>query len=458
MFVIRDDNRQWWILGAASCVLGLVVLDETVVGVALPTIRSDLSMSPVGSHWVVNAYLTAFTCFVAVGGRLGDAIGRRTLFIVGAAVFALGSVLAGSAPSGSWLIGSRALQGVGAAITFPASLAIITSAFPPDVRGSAFAIQTTIAGIFMASGPLVGGLFSEVISWRWIFWINLPIAAGIATILALAMKPGQGEPAATRFSSAAFDYYGLIALVLGLTALIIALMQSADWGWAAPETLILLAGGLALLVLFVIIELRRVDALIDLDLLRIRTFTGGSLVLAVFQFEKMIVFIFLSLYLQHRLDWSPIEAGLVITIAILPTLVTSRIAGRLRDSFGPRIPLTITLLLTGLAVIGIALAAAYRSQAAIMVVLIFWGAIMPAIAVCARSALLSAVPQSRQGQAGGVNLTIQMLGGTFGIGICSALLGVTGSYWLVFLLTGCAVLGSATISWLFVDRPSRPQE
>lgn len=189
---IHDANRQWWVLGAASCVLGLVVLDETVVGVALPTIRAELSLSPVGAHWVVNAYLTAFTCFVAVGGRLGDVLGRRAFFIAGTATFALGSLVAGAAPSGGWLIAGRALQRTGAAVAFPASLAIITGAFPPERRGSAFALQTTIGGIFMSSGPLIGGFFSETVSSSWIFWINLPCAAGIASALKSVKDGRQG--------------------------------------------------------------------------------------------------------------------------------------------------------------------------------------------------------------------------------------------------------------------------
>jgi MFS family permease len=173
---IHEDQRRWWILGAASCVLGLVVLDETVVGVALPTIRRDLAMSQVASHWVVNVYLLTFTCFVAVGGRLGDMFERRIVLTIGVGIFALGSLAAGAAPTGGWLTAARGLQGIGAAIAFPVSFAILTATFPAERRGSAFGIQTTIAGSFMASGPLVGGLFSQMLSWRWIFLINIPVS------------------------------------------------------------------------------------------------------------------------------------------------------------------------------------------------------------------------------------------------------------------------------------------
>ena len=179
MQLINDQNRKWWMVGAMSGVLGLIVLDETIVGVALATIRTDLDMSQVTSHWVVNAYLLTFACFVAIGGRLGDSHDRTGVFVIGAAIFGVASLAAGFAPSGGWLIAARALQGVGAAVTFPASLAMITNIFPPEKRGAALGIQTTVAAVFMSMGPLVGGFFAESISWRWIFWINLPVIAGI---------------------------------------------------------------------------------------------------------------------------------------------------------------------------------------------------------------------------------------------------------------------------------------
>jgi len=193
-----------------------VVLDETVVGVALPTIRQELAMSEVASHWVVNAYLLTFTCFLAVGGKLGDMLGRRMVFPAGAVIFMAGSLMAGAAPSGDWLIAARALQGIGAAITFPASMAIVTHTFPPETRGVAFGVQTTIAGCFMASGPLVGGFFSEVVSWRWIFLINLPVvAATVGALLVTYKEPDLVRRDGSAFGLRRFDYPGLAALVAG---------------------------------------------------------------------------------------------------------------------------------------------------------------------------------------------------------------------------------------------------
>lgn len=453
MDMINETNRPWWVLVAASAVLGLVVLDETVVGVALPTMQADLQMSQVEGHWVVNAYLLTFTAFLAVGGKFGDIVGRRIVFPVGAAIFMLGSLLAGLAPSGGWLIAARAVQGVGAAVTFPASMAIVTHTFAPERRGMAFAVQTTLAGCFMASGPLVGGVFTETISWRFIFLINLPIVALTVGALWLTYVEAPVRRDAAIF--ARLDYGGLLTLVGGLTAITIGLMQSTEWGWSSPAIVALLAGGAMSMVAFVVIELRRTAPLINLRLLKIATFTGGNIVFAAFQFEKTIVFIFVALYLQHVLGRTPIEAGLMVSIAILPTLLTSRIAGRIRDARGARGPLTIALLVTALCVMAIGVGTVLRSEIAIAAVMIVWGAVMPGIAVTARPALMGAVGPANQGEASGVNLSIQMLGGIIAIAICGTLLVVSGAYWLVFLITGLCTLAAAGAAWILVERPAR---
>jgi EmrB/QacA subfamily drug resistance transporter len=451
--MISDANRKWWILAAMSGVLGLVVLDETVVGVALATIQPDLAMSQVASHWVVNAYLLTFTCFVAVGGRLGDVLGHRGFFVVGVAVFGLASLAAGFAQNGAWLIAARALQGIGAAIVFPASWAMMTSIFPVEQRGMAFGIQTTVGGLFMSMGPLLGGLFTETLSWRWIFWINLPVAAVIVAIVWLAWKAPPTKPR----GPSKIDIPGLITLVGGLSALVIVLMQGAEWGWGAVATLVLLCSGVVLLALFVVWERRTVHPLIQLGLLRSGTFTGAVLVFFMFQFNKVAVFVFVALYLQDVLHFSPIDAGLVVTVAVVPTLVTSLVSGRAADRFGSRRPLFIGMLLNGAALVLIAAATTADSVALIVAPLVVWGAMLPFIAVSARRALMNTVPKTQQGEASGVNLTVQMLGGTVGMALCGALLVATGTYWSLFLLTGALVFALLVIAWFTVERQADGQ-
>ena len=446
------ESRNWLILGAMSGVLGLVVLDETVVGVALPTMGADLKMSQVTAHWVVNAYLLTFTCAVAVAGKLGDMMSRRTLFLVGIAIFGVSSLAAGFAQSGSWLVTARAVQGIGAAIIFPTSFAVVTTAFPPERRGSAFGVQTTIAGIFMAGGPLVGGLFTETISWRWIFWMNLPVVVLIAAVASAAWSPSfDGSKAGARDRDG-FDRVGLLTLVVGLIALVIALMEGSRWGWQSPATLSLLIGGLAVLAYFVVVERKQDDPLVDLLLLRIKTFTGGVLIFFVFQFNKIVVFVFVPLYLQTVRGWSAIDSGLVLMIAILPTLLTSIVAGRLSDRYGARGPTSVGLGLNGGAVMLLTLAVWLEQDWMIVVALIVWGATLPSISVVPRHALMNAVPAAQHSQASGINLTVQMLGGTIGMAVCTTLFLIDKNFWLVFLVTGLFVLAAIAVSQGMINR------
>ncbi|MGX1308177.1 EmrB/QacA subfamily drug resistance transporter [Amorphus suaedae] len=448
----RSSKRRWWILVATSGVLGLVVLDETVVGVALPTIQRDLAMSQVGSHWVVNAYLLSFTCAVALGGRLGDTFGRGRFFLFGILAVGIGSLAAGFAPTGWALLAARAIEGIGAALVFPAGFALATSLFAPEERGLAFGLQTTIAAVFMASGPVVGGFFTETISWRWIFWINLPAVAVISAIVWRAWLPQLDHRAPRSAQGARFDVAGLATLVCGLTAFTVALMQGSEWGWRTPATLVPLLGGLLVLAAFVAIELRSAEPLIELDLLRIPTFTGGVLIFFMFQFDKIVVFIFLPLYLQQVLGFSPIHAGLPLLLAILPTLVTSLVAGKAADRVGPRRLILFGLAVNGGALVAMSAAVAAANFVAIVCVLLLWGSVLPFLAVVSRRALMSAVPPHLQGQASGVNLTLQMTGGTMGLALATTVLLAAGAFEPVFLVTGVLVLAMVPVAIATIGR------
>ena len=291
--------------------------------------------------------------------------------------------------------------------------------------------------------------------------INLPVIAAITLILFATLRPqaddARSENKAVSFHPAAFDYAGLGALVLGLSALIFALMQSSDWGWTTPATLVPLVGGMMAMIAFVLIEQQRAAPLINLNLLRNSTFTGGTLIFAVFQFEKMAVFIFAALFVQHELGHTPIQAGLTITIAIIPTLITSRIAGRLRDTRGARDPVIAALLVTAVTILLMAVATVVKSYLLIAAMLIIWGAVMPGIAVPLRPTVLGAVPSEVRGQASGINLSIQMLGGTVGIALCSVLMAMTSAYWTVFAFAGVASLLAALIGWATIERQDKPK-
>ncbi len=453
--MIAENQRQWWLLGAMSGVLGLIVLDETIVAVSLPSIARELGLTDSAAHWVVNAYLLSFTCAVAIAGRLGDLFSRRTYFCTGAALFGFASLLAALANDGTTLIAARALQGIAAAVIFPTSIALITSAFIPEKRGLAFGYQTTVGGIFMASGPLVGGLLTETVSWRLIFWIGVPIVAGIAILLWLIWSSSydvqrrKASGAETRF-----EFAGPMFLVVGLFGLVTSVMQGPSWGWTSPSTLGLLILGAAMLLLFLRRELVHPAPLLDLSLLKIPEFAGGVVIFAIFQLEKIAVFVFAAQFFQDILGRSPILSGVAVSLAILPTLGTSVLIGKLTDRLGSRSTLVRGVTCHGTAVILLALAMTQQNFLLALAPLLLWGASMPSIAIPVRRVQMNAVPKDKQAQASGINLTIQMLGGSLGLAVCSALVVETESYLLLFLVVGIVTLLIVPIGQKSMSTPS----
>lgn len=441
---MQDAHRKWWLLAAMSGVLGLIVLDETIVSVSLPTMARDLNLSVPASHWVVNAYLLAFTCTVAIAGQMGDRFSRKHYFATGAALFALASVWAAIATSGTALIAARAAQGVAAAIIFPTSIALITSAFPPEERGRAFGYQTTVGGVFMASGPLVGGLLTQAVSWRLIFWISVPVLALILAILWRCWSTAYDHNN-TAAKSSLRDTAGPILLILGLSGTVGSLMQGPDWGWGAPATLVPLAVGLVCLVAFARTERNSAAPLLDLSLLRIPEFGGGVVIFALFQFDKIVVFVFAAQYFQTVLDLTPVMSGLAVSCAILPTLVTSSLVGHASDRFGSRVTLVRGGLIHGGALVLFALATTQDNYVLALVPLILWGASMPSIAIPVRRTQMNAVPMERRARASGLNMTGQMLGGSLGLALCGAILAETNSFVLLFLIVGIAILMAVPI-------------
>ena len=441
MPVINEANRKWWILAAMGGSLGLVVLDETIVGVALPTIRDDLAMTQVASHWIISAYLVVLAGLAAAAGKISDLVDIRNFFVAGVLVFGVSSMACGFAQNGAWLITARAVQGIGAAIIFPTSLAMLAKVFPPEQRGLAFGIHVACGGTFMALGPLAGGFLIDVLSWRWIFWINLPVAAAVTMIV------WTGLVGAPRFDTA-----GLVALVFGLFTVVLGLMEGADWGWSAPPTLACLIGGAFLLAVFVVIEARNKAPLIEIRLFRNATFVGANLTIFAGQFGQIAVVVFVAIYLQHGLGMSPLQAGLALLPGVLPLPLAPIVAGRLSDRFGARRPVLIGTLLFALSLLGIAVAVAAKSYALLLVPLILWGCAMPLLYVPTRRAVMAAVPAAELGEAGGINLTAQLLGGTIGMAVCGTLLAVTGDYRVVFLTSGALAVAVLVIAWFTVER------
>jgi len=248
---LTDDNRRWWTLGAMCFALFMLMLDNTVVNVALPSIQRDLHASLSSLEWTVNAYTLPFAVLLVTGGRLGDIFGRRRMFLLGVVVFALSSAAIGLAPSDGWLIAGRAVQGVGAAFMMPGTLSIIANAFPAHERGQAIGTWAGVSALALAVGPVLGGFLTESVSWRAIFFLNLPVAAGAVVVTLFAARESRDETV-----EHSIDLGGIATLTLGLAAIVLALVESNAWGWGSPRILALLIGGIAGLVIFAVVERR----------------------------------------------------------------------------------------------------------------------------------------------------------------------------------------------------------
>jgi EmrB/QacA subfamily drug resistance transporter len=446
---IKTDSRKWWVLAAMGAILGVILLDETVVGVALPTIQRDLGMSDVAAHWVVNAYMLVLAGLAAAAGKFGDIVGHKTLMNTGLLIFALASLACGFADGDTWLIVARGVQGIGAAIIFPSSLAMLTIAFPEEQRGLAIGIAGAIGTVFLALGPLVGGFLTDIASWRWIFWVNPPIVFMVGLIVAAAwVEPAREAPPER------IDKAGLVLLIGGLSMLIFAIMEGPQWGWTDPVILILLADGAVLLFVFVLVELRRRAPLMEVDLFANPTFTACNLVIFAAQFTKMAVFIFGALYLQNALEMSPLMAGIALLPTVAPQPLAAPLAGKAADRFGARWPSLggLIFMLAGLA--WISAAVSWQSYVALFPGLLFWGLSMAFLFVPPQRAVMNAVPPFKRGQAGGIAMSSQLLGATVGMAVSSTIFSMTGSFQAVFVTGAALTLVVLVIGWLAIERGS----
>ncbi|MEM7026479.1 MAG: MFS transporter, partial [Pseudomonadota bacterium] len=376
-----------------------------------------------------------------------DLIGFKHLMVAGASLFGLASLAAGFSTGGAFLIAARVCQGLGAALIFPATIAMIMIVFPKDERGRAIGILAAIGTVFLAVGPMVGGFFTELVSWRWIFWVNVPIVALIIWIVLTAWIDRSQKP-----SSGPFDYLGLITLVVGLAMVVFAVMQSSDWGWTHGLTLGFLVAGLMILGWFVGIEARRESPLLDIELFRSASFAACNFVIFAGQFAKITIVVIGALYLQEKLGMAPLTAGFALLVAVAPFPVLSARVGGLADSYGARRLVLGGLSLATLSMGWIGLAATWQSYAALVPGLLLWGVGMTGCYAPALRAMANAVPHEKQGQTSGIGITSRMLGGTVGMAICSSLLVTSGSFQLIFIVTAATMLAALIFGWFAIER------
>jgi EmrB/QacA subfamily drug resistance transporter len=432
--------------------LSMVLIDETVVSVALPTIQRDLHTTEAGLQWVVNAYLLALAAFVAVGGRLGEMYGQARIFRIGVAVFLAASAACGFAPTEELLITARAVQGVGAALMIPATGAIVVNAFGVGERGRAMGIYAGVSMIFLALGPLVGGVLTEGITWRAVFWVNLPVGLVMLALSLVTLEHDRPE------EDARIDWGGALTLVPALVAIVLALMQAQTWGWESAATIALLAGGAVLLVAFVLVERRVRQPLIALGLFRSRNFTVDNAVLGLVQFALTGMTVFGAIYVQDLLGFGPIAAGLSLLPLTVPLLVLAPRTGRLYDRVGPRLLVGAGAAVLAVSLAWTALVLDQLSYGWLVAPYILAGVGLAMIMTPASTDAMNTAPAALRGEASGVMQTVRQVGGTVGLALMGTAAasadnlvdGTEAAYWV-----GTAAIGIGAVAGLLLLRHVR---
>ena len=414
--IFADENRKWWTLGALAFALFMIMLDNTVVNVALPSIQRDLGIGLSELEWTVNAYALTFAVLMLSGGKLADFLGRRRVFLLGLALFTLSSLICGLATSGGTLIGARTLQGVGAALMLPATLSIISATFPPRQRGLAIGIWAGVSAMALAIGPLIGGLITEHIDWSWIFFVNVPIG-----VLGLLVGRVVIEESRDTSSDQRLDLPGLLASGVGLFALTFALIEANAYGWTDPVILGLFVLSALSLAAFVLLEMHQRSPLLDLSLFRSSTFAGANVVALLVTLAMFGVFFFMSIYMQNILGYSATKTGAAFLPMTILIILIAPIAGRSSDRIGSRALMTAGMLClaASLAIFSrLGLDSAFWD---IFPGLIVGGFGMALVMTPMTAAALGSVPVEKSGVGSGVLNTFRQVGGALGIAVMGAI-------------------------------------
>jgi EmrB/QacA subfamily drug resistance transporter len=415
--LLSSENRKWWTLAAVSFGLFMIMLDNTVVNVALPTIQRDLGARLPELEWIVSGYALTFAALMLTGGKLADLLGRRRVFVSGLAVFAGSSLACALAPSAGFLIGARVVQGAGAALMNPATLSIISATFPPRQRGTAIGIWAGVSALALAIGPLVGGLLSEHVGWSSIFYINVPI--GLVAIAASFLLIDESKDTT---EGQRLDLPGLLSSGVGLFALTYGLIEANSYGWGSGRILGTFALGAAALAAFVLLERSQRVPMLDLGLFRDGTFAGANLVLLLVALAMFGVFFFLSLYMQNILGYSPVRAGASFLPMTLLIILIAPLAGRLSDRLGSRWLLTGGMTLVAAQLLYFSRLGVHEGFWNLVPGMLLGGVGMSAVMAPATAAALSGVSVDKAGVGSAVLNSSRQLGGSIGVALMGAIM------------------------------------
>ena len=457
-----SSARGRWIIAAMVLGSGIAMLDATVVGIALPSINRDFHGGVGTLQWVVTGYALTLAAFLLLGGALGDRYGRRRVFAIGVVWFAVSSALCGIAPTAGLLIGARVLQGVGGALLAPASLAILQASFRPDDRARAIGAWSGLSGVAAAAGPLVGGYLLAIGSWRWIFFINLPLAA-LVVLITIRHVPESRDPTAT----GRVDTVGATLAVLFLAGLTYGLIEAPTRGWSSPAVV----GSLVLAALagpaFFVVEHRRTQPMLPLKLFRSRQFSGANgVTFAVYGALGGALFL-LPVELQIVKGYSPLESGIALLPVTLVMLMLSARSGALSARIGPRLQMTVGPLIVGA---GLALLTRATEPGS------YWTQVFPAVLLFAvgltitvaplTATAMGAAPPEHSGVASAVNNVVARAAGLLAVAVLPLLAGLTGAAALssaglasgfrtAMVISGLAAAAGGVLAALTVRNPAR---
>jgi EmrB/QacA subfamily drug resistance transporter len=415
-------GRRGWTLAIVSVGLFMVVLDNLVVSIALPSIHRDLGASIQALEWTVNAYVLAYAVLLLTGAALGDRFGRKRMFIAGIGLFTAASAAAALAPTIGLLVAARAAQGVGAAIATPLTLTLLAEAFPPERRGMALGVWSGISGIAVALGPLVGGAVVQISSWHWIFWINVPIGLVLIPLAAARLVESHGP-------AQRLDIRGLLLASSGLFGIVYGLVRSQSQGWTSPEIVVALAAGAVLVSAFIVYERRSSHPMVPMSFFANRGFAVTNAVSLAMYFGMFGSIFFLSQYLQNVLHNTPLQAGVKLLVWTGATMVVAPLAGVFSERLGSRSFMVAGLSLQALALGWLAsIASVHTSYASLVGPFVLAGAGMALVFAPAANAVLSSVRTHQAGQASGVTNAIRELGGVLGVAVLATVFTSHGSY------------------------------
>lgn len=415
MLPMTEPKRKRLVLLAMSCTLALVFIDQTALSVALPVIQRSLNSTDTQVQWIINTYLLSISIFVLLGGKLGDTIGHKQIFILGILLFLIASVGCSFANSTNNLLEARILQGIGGAFMIPCSSTLLINSFPNNERGKAMGMYVGIAAMFLAVGPWLGGILTHGFGWRSIFWINIPICMLSVFLTSISV------PTIKRTSKFKIDILGFLLSAVIMASLVIYFMEGPNWGWLSRSSVNLILTMVVALLLFILWEKKIQHPFIELNLFKNRVFVL-ILMITLFAQTVGIAFVFWAIFLQNILHYSSMQAGILLLPLTAPVMIIAPIAGRLRDTHGPRIAPLWGAILACVSLLWLGYVSHYQAYTWLLPGFLIYGIAMPAILSGTVATGLSAVAEQQRATASALINCSRQLGISIGLAILSGVL------------------------------------